>query len=344
MKAIGKNKNITIAVLSAFVVLMAVLLIVTVYKLNKTNTVSADVLNSLANAQNEISSYKDELAQKNSEIESYTNGISEQNSVYESEKEELNRKISDLNRQVSLKRKQQAESAAATASSVPAPEPVPAPTPAPVPSGSGGKTIYLTFDDGPSPNTPRIIAILNSYGIKATFFVKNTAYNGYMKDIVDNGNTIALHSYTHNYKKIYSSDEAFYEDLQSISDLVYLQTGVRSNIMRFPGGGSNTVSKKYNQGIMTRLTQGVTERGYIYYDWNCSSGDASGDKIPKDTIVANCKKVPSSSNVIVLMHDTGAKGTTVEALPEVIEYYLNCGYTFSAITPETPPVHHRVNN
>ncbi len=341
MKANRKNrKNIIIAVLSVAVVLLSVLLIFTAYKFSKTKNNDINIMNSLANAQNEISSYKDEISQKNSEIESYTNGISEQNSVHESEKEELNRKISDLNRQVSLKKKDRADSAAATASAAP----VPATEPAPVPPESGGKTIYLTFDDGPSPNTPRIISILNSYGIKATFFVKNTAYNGYMKDIVDNGNTIALHSYTHNYKQIYSSDEAFYEDLQNISDLVYLQTGVRSNIMRFPGGGSNTVSKKYSPGIMSRLTQGVTERGYVYYDWNCSSGDASGDKVPKDTIVANCKKVPSASNVIVLMHDTGAKGTTVEALPEVIDYYLNCGYTFSAITADTPPVHHKVNN
>ena len=205
-------------------------------------------------------------------------------------------------------------------------------------------SVYLTFDDGPSPNTPRIISILNSYGIKATFFVKNTSYNDYMKDIVNNGNVIALHSYTHDYKMIYSSDEAFYQDLQNISDLVYLQTGVRSNIMRFPGGGSNTVSKKYSPGIMTRLTQGVAERGYIYYDWNCSSGDAMKNTVPKETIVANCKKVPSASNVIVLLHDTGAKNTTVDALPEVIEYYLSCGYTFSTITADTPPVHHKVNN
>lgn len=330
------NKNKVILALSAAVVLLTALLIFAAFGFRNTKTQDGNIMNSLQNAQNEISSYKDELSQKNSEIESYSNGMNEQSSVYESEREELNKKISDLNRQVSLKKKQQAQSAAATAAQEP--------LPAPVPAGSGGKTIYLTFDDGPSPNTPRIISILNSYGIKATFFVKNTAYNGYMKDIVDNGNVIALHSYTHNYKQIYSSDEAFYEDLQNISDLVFLQTGVRSKIMRFPGGGSNTVSKKYSQGIMTRLTQGVTERGYVYYDWNCSSGDATGDKVPKDTIVANCKKVPSSSNVIVLMHDTGAKGTTVEALPEVIEYYLNCGYTFGVITSETPPVHHKVNN
>lgn len=314
MKA--NRKNIIITILSVAVVILTVLFVVFAFRFKEIKANDADIMNSFSNIQNELS-------QKNDEI-------SEQNSIHESEKEELNRKISDLNRQVSLKRKQQAESAAAA---------LPNPSP-----GSGGKTIYLTFDDGPSPNTPRIISILNSYGIKATFFVKNTSYNGYMKDIVDNGNVIALHSYTHDYKKIYSSDEAFYQDLQDISDLVYLQTGVRSNIMRFPGGGSNTVSKKYNPGIMTRLTQGVAERGYIYYDWNCSSGDAVKNTVPKDTIVANCKKVPAAKNVIVLLHDTEAKGTTVDALPEIIEYYQSCGYTFSTITADTPPVHHKVNN
>lgn len=314
MKA--NRKNIIITILSVAVVVLTVLLVVVAFHFKEIKANDADIMNSFSNIQNELS-------QKNDEI-------SEQNSIHESEKEELNRKISDLNRQVSLKRKQQAESAAAA---------LPNPSPE-----SGGKTIYLTFDDGPSPNTPRIISILNSYGIKATFFVKNTSYNGYMKDIVDNGNVIALHSYTHDYKRIYSSDEAFYQDLQDISDLVYLQTGVRSNIMRFPGGGSNTVSKKYSPGIMTRLTQGVADRGYIYYDWNCSSGDAIKNTVPKDMIVANCKRVPAAKNVIVLLHDTDAKGTTVEALPEIIEYYQSCGYTFSTITADTPPVHHKVNN
>ena len=314
MKA--NRKNIIITILSVAVVVLTVLLVVFAFHFKEIKANDADIMNSFSNIQNELS-------QKNDEI-------SEQNSIHESEKEELDRKISDLNRQVSLKRKRQAESAAAT---------LPNPSP-----GSGGKTIYLTFDDGPSPNTPRIISILNSYGIKATFFVKNTSYNDYMKDIVNNGNVIALHSYTHDYKTIYSSDEAFYQDLQNISDLVYLQTGVRSNIMRFPGGGSNTVSKKYSPGIMTRLTQGVVDRGYIYYDWNCSSGDAMKNTVPKDTIVANCKRVPAAKNVIVLLHDTEAKGTTIEALPEIIEYYQSCGYTFSTITAETPPVHHKVNN
>ena len=71
---------------------------------------------------------------------------------------------------------------------------------------NAGKVVYLTFDDGPSPNTPRIIDILNENGVKATFFVKNGGkYNGYMKNITESGNQIALHSYSHDYPKMHTS-------------------------------------------------------------------------------------------------------------------------------------------
>ena len=136
-------------------------------------------------------------------------------------------------------------------------------------------------------------------GVKATFFVKNGGkYNHYMQDIVAQGHTIALHTYTHSYSGIYASDEAYLNDLQQISDLVYSETGVRTKIMRFPGGSSNTVSKKYNQGVMTRMTQKVTEMGYLYYDWNLSSGDAAGGTVPASTIITNCRKVPRHTTVI----------------------------------------------
>lgn len=207
------------------------------------------------------------------------------------------------------------------------------------------KTVYLTFDDGPSPYTPEILDILDKYNVKATFFVINTEYNKYMKDIVERGHTIALHSYTHDYKGIYSSQDAYYKDLQAISDVVYNETGVRTKIIRFPGGGSNTTSRKYCEGIMSKLTKGVQEKGYYYFDWNITSGDADGNNIPTDKLISQCKKLPSYTNTaIVLMHDTKAKGTTVEALPTIIENYKAMGCKFEAITSNTPPVHHKVNN
>ncbi|MBQ5994547.1 MAG: polysaccharide deacetylase family protein [Clostridia bacterium] len=278
----------------------------------------------------EISSYKDVIDQKGKELESYSKRASD----YESERNALNSKIDDLNKQISIKREQQAQATA----------PVSA-TPQPVTPAGEAKTVYLTFDDGPSPHTPAILQILDQYGVKATFFVKdNGSYNAYMKDIVTRGHVIALHSQTHNYSYIYSSDEAFYSDMKNISDIVFQQTGVRTNIMRFPGGSSNTVSKKYNAGIMSRLTKGVTNMGYYYYDWNCDSTDASGNNVPVEKLVSSCMRMPSSNTVIVLMHDTNAKATTVQALPQIIENYRNAGCQFGVISPQTPAVHHSVNN
>lgn len=211
----------------------------------------------------------------------------------------------------------------------------------------GDKKVYLTFDDGPSKNTPQILKILKEKNAKATFFVINKPkYNHYMKDIVSSGNAIALHSYSHDYKKIYSSDENFYNDLNAISEVVKNETGVTSKITRFPGGSSNTVSKKHNHGIMTRVSKGIQDKGYQYFDWNCSNGDAQKDGIPAKQLVNNVKKNTGSmgGNIIVLMHDTDAKGTTVEALPEIIDFYRSRGFTFEVITEKTPPVHHRIAN
>ena len=135
---------------------------------------------------------------------------------------------------------------------------------------------------------------------------------------------------------------AFYSDLNKISAVVKEQTGVETKIMRFPGGSSNTVSKKYSAGIMSRLAKSVTENGYVYFDWNCANGDAAGANTVEKQL-ANCKSYPkSASNIIVLMHDS--KSTTLEALPKIIEYYKSCGMSFGVLTTATPPVHHGINN
>jgi len=246
--------------------------------------------------------------------------LSERESSFADEKSSMSGEISKLNEQISMKKEQEIKS-------------------------GGEKTVYLTFDDGPSPNTPRIIDILNENGVRATFFVKNgDKYNGYMKNITESGNKIALHSYTHDYSKIYVSEEAFFDDLQKISDLVYDETGVRTNIIRFPGGGSNTISRKYSVGIMSNLTKDVKEKGYYYFDWNVSSGDASAKELPKERIIENCQKVPKSNTVVVLLHDSSTKNTTVDALPDIIAYYKSMGYGFDVLSEKTYPIHQKVNN
>ncbi len=207
------------------------------------------------------------------------------------------------------------------------------------------KSIYLTFDDGPSYNTEKILDILDRYNVKATFFVigTNTSYNHLIKRAYDSGHTIGLHSYTHDYS-IYRSPETYFADLQKISDLVYSITGERSKYIRFPGGSSNTISRNYRVGIMSQLVNDVREKGYQYYDWNISSADANGNTMPTSVIIRESKTGAGYKNVNLLMHDTGAKTTTVEALPTIIEYYLDLGYTFKAIDESSFAPHHGTNN
>ncbi len=135
------------------------------------------------------------------------------------------------------------------------------------PPAPKNSTIYLTFDDGPSSITSLVLDILKEENVKATFFVldKGDTYNHLMVRMVNEGHTIGLHGHSHNYYTIYQSVESYFNDLSIISNKVKQVTGVDSNIIRFVGGSSNTVSH-FNPGIMTILTNEVTNRGYLYYD------------------------------------------------------------------------------
>ncbi len=238
MKAVKQNrilKGVLIAC-AAVILILSVALAVTAVK-NKNLRANGDsAAQAYASLSEENASINEARAK---EAESYQNQIQEQGAAFSSEKDALNQTIADLNKQISIKHASQAAEKAT------------APTPSPAPAEQQGstdlsaKTIYLTFDDGPSARTPEVLQILADNGVKATFFVKNGGkYNHYMQDIVAQGHTIALHTYSHDYASIYSSDEAYLSDLQQISDLVYNETGVRTNIMRFPGGASNTKSRK----------------------------------------------------------------------------------------------------
>lgn len=217
-----------------------------------------------------------------------------------------------------------------------------------IPFTNEEKTVYLTFDDGPSQNTAQILEILKKYGVHATFFViDNGANNHLMKDIVESGNAIGLHSQCHTYRQVYSSTDAFFEDLSKISDIVKQETGVESKVARFPGGASNTVSINYCKGIMTKLVDMTKEKGYYYYDWNVDSQDASGNNIPVSTIVESATAgiyYKYSDNLIVLMHDAPAKRTTVEALPQIIEAYQKAGIKFGVLNEDVPIYLQHVNN
>lgn len=209
----------------------------------------------------------------------------------------------------------------------------------------GKKVVYLTFDDGPSENTAKILDILDKYNAKATFFVtgNHPEYNKYMKRAAKEGHTIGLHTYTHNYSQLYSSEEAYFDDLQQISDMVEDVTGKKSKVIRFPGGSSNMISANYVDGLMTTLTQKVQEQGYQYFDWNVDSTDASGNGVPVSQLVENAT-ASDDQYINILMHDTDAKDTTIEALPEIIKYYKDKGYVFLGLDTDSYAPHHNVVN
>lgn len=200
--------------------------------------------------------------------------------------------------------------------------------------------VYLTFDDGPSENTDKILDILDDYGIKATFFVNGredeeslAAY----KRIVDEGHTIAMHSYSHKYSEIYSSLDAFKKDYEKIQNLIYDTTGVESMYYRFPGGSSNRVSNAH----MSDYIKFLNEQGIVYFDWNVSSGDATSQAFTADELVENVMSdVVKYKTSVVLMHDAKTKSTTVQALPEIIEALQKSGALILPIDENTDVIQH----
>lgn len=209
------------------------------------------------------------------------------------------------------------------------------------PVKSSGKKVYLTFDDGPSSNTDQILDILKDYDVKATFFVvgktDERSVKAYQR-IVEEGHTLAMHSYSHKYDEIYESKEAFARDLNSLQEYLYETTGVWPRIYRFPGGSSNTVSKV----DMQELIEYLTDIGITYFDWNVASGDAVSRTLPAETIVNNCLSgIEKQKESVILMHDASNKGTTIEALPQIIEAIQEQGNAeLLPITDETVPVQH----
>lgn len=204
-------------------------------------------------------------------------------------------------------------------------------------------TIYLTFDDGPGQYTEKLLDILDNYNIKATFFVTNQfpKYQYLIKEEATRGHTIGVHTYSHLWS-IYSSVDDYMNDFNAMNNIIYNQTGKYAKIFRFPGGSSNTVSRRYCLGIMTTLANKMINEGYQYYDWNMDSTDTAS-KNTVDSIINNVKRsLKGNSYYIILMHDI--KKNTIEALPTIIEYAKSIGYNFKPITEETPIVHSHIAN
>ena len=198
---------------------------------------------------------------------------------------------------------------------------------------------YLTFDDGPCKNTDTILKILEENDIKATFFVVGTMSTGKIKDIYNAGHSIGLHTNTHELTKssskyVYKNESNYFKDLQGISDVVYKKIGIRSNLVRFPGG-SITAYKRLGEGVFASVKQRLEDNGYTYFDWNNYSGDTHSKSPSKEYVMKEIRDGLFSNGklkneICILMHDI--KNVTVEALPDIIKELKELGYTFRPLS------------
>ncbi|MDD6484501.1 MAG: polysaccharide deacetylase [Clostridiales bacterium] len=200
------------------------------------------------------------------------------------------------------------------------------------------KTAYLTFDDGPTTNiTPQVLDVLRRYNVNATFFMVGSLIDAnpdMARRVYEDGNLIADHSYAHNYAKLYENTESFLEEINKCYDT--LQTVIDSDddlfrLIRFPGGSFNSSADSYapvKQDCKTALAQ----EGYYYCDWNSLNGDAEGKTKNAQELLEYFKNSAQGyNNLVILMHDAATKQATVDALPSIIEYLLNEGYTFKTL-------------
>lgn len=209
---------------------------------------------------------------------------------------------------------------------------------------NNGKIIYLTFDDGPAAYTDKLLGILDKYGVKATFFVTN-CYPKYRYDIrkeYNAGHAVALHTFTHSYATVYKSTSAYWNDFEKMEQIIVQETGRRSTLFRFPGGSSNTVSRRYCSGVMTALTKQAGQKGLTYFDWNVDSDDAGSTRTSSGVYNNIVSGVRYQKQSIVLCHDV--KRYTVDAMDSVIRWCLQNGYTFRTLQPGGYTVHQRVAN
>ncbi|MBR2658875.1 polysaccharide deacetylase family protein [Candidatus Saccharibacteria bacterium] len=204
--------------------------------------------------------------------------------------------------------------------------------------------IYLTFDDGPGEYTATLLDVLKKYNVKATFFVTGHGSDDLIVREYNEGHTVALHTFSHNYAAIYQSVDAFLSDLYSVQNRVKNLTGQTVTLMRFPGGSSNTVSALYDGGtrIMSRLVDEVTARGFTYFDWNVSSGDAGGAVNSDEVFARTVTQLKDGGASIVLQHDI--KDFSVAAVERIIQHCLANGYVFDKLDANSFAAHHGVNN
>ena len=205
------------------------------------------------------------------------------------------------------------------------------------------KWVCLTFDDGPSKTTPDVLAALKDAGVHATFFVVATGYNEKYLSLLTEasaaGHQIALHSASHEYSDIYRSSEAYWADIGLLKERIAPYVDTESiRYLRFPGGSTNTVSRRYGgKSLMKQLKSEVEQKGWQWVDWNVCAEDAVGGHPSADTIYRNVvRETGEQTRCVVLMHDSATTRTTAEALPDIIRWYADNGYTFLTVAEALP--------
>ena len=195
------------------------------------------------------------------------------------------------------------------------------------------KTVYFTFDDGPSAVTEKVLDILLEEEIKATFFVIGPS--GGKTDerilrIANEGHAIGLHTMSHDYEKIYQSPENFINDLEAEKEWIYSVTGIECDFFRFPGGSNNFTVEKW---LISEVIEKTSEMGYRWYDWNADGEDSLGKLLSPEEIAENVlsSEFIKNDEVIVLLHDSAGRTTTPAALKILINEFKNRGYTFGKL-------------
>ena len=198
------------------------------------------------------------------------------------------------------------------------------------------KTVYLTFDDGPSRQTEKILNILDRYGIKASFFVVSSGLTesgvDALKRAAQSGHIIGMHSGTHDYKQIYASVEALLKDYEKVYKMIQETTGQTPIIYRFPGGSYNTIGKQCIQQAIPEMER----RGFVYFDWNVTAEDAVGTPTASSIKKNIFKNLNQIVQPVILMHDGPCNSLTVEVLPEIIEELIQRGYSFDTLDHREP--------
>ena len=196
------------------------------------------------------------------------------------------------------------------------------------------KTVYLTFDDGPTEWTKKILEVLNKYNIKATFFITNPkGKEEIVKTAYEEGHKIGVHSYSHSYSEIYKNRESFWNDIEKVQKEIQNITGVKTDIMRFAGGSKNTLAIGDEENILSKLKKEVKSKGYEYFDWNVSAGDGGGALTDIDYITNNMiEGIKKNKTSIVLCHDTYEN--LIYGIENVIKWCNENDYKFRVINKE----------